>query len=131
MRIVPAYLRDVCERRLRVDDVLEDLAGFIGATRRHDGLGPSSQCASDGGDVDWGDTANDHDGELLRRPYRADAAEAVTSGRDSAFDGARGFSRDRPSHSTQISCFHSNLHPLNGFARRFMASAASEDHQLS
>lgn len=28
-RIVPAYLRDVCERRLRVEDVHDDLAGFI------------------------------------------------------------------------------------------------------
>jgi hypothetical protein len=28
-RIVPAYLRDVCERRLQVGDVHEDLAGFI------------------------------------------------------------------------------------------------------
>ena len=29
-RLVPAYLRDVCARRLKVDDVLEDLVGFIG-----------------------------------------------------------------------------------------------------
>jgi hypothetical protein len=28
-RIVPLYLRDVCKRRLDVDDVLSDLAGFI------------------------------------------------------------------------------------------------------
>ena len=28
-RIVPSYLRDVCERRLKVVDVLADLAGFI------------------------------------------------------------------------------------------------------
>jgi hypothetical protein len=28
--LVPAYLRDVCERRLRVEDVVDDLAGFIG-----------------------------------------------------------------------------------------------------
>jgi hypothetical protein len=29
-RIVPAYLRDVCQRKLRVEDVHEDLANFIG-----------------------------------------------------------------------------------------------------
>ena len=29
-RIVPLYLRDVCQRRLKVEDVLKDLAGFIG-----------------------------------------------------------------------------------------------------
>jgi hypothetical protein len=28
-RLVPLYLRDVCERRLKVEDVLLDLAGFI------------------------------------------------------------------------------------------------------
>jgi hypothetical protein len=28
-RLVPLYLRDVCDRRLHVDDILEDLAGFV------------------------------------------------------------------------------------------------------
>ncbi len=29
-RQVPMYLRDVCERRLKIKDVTEDLAAFIG-----------------------------------------------------------------------------------------------------